>query len=78
MFYRSSHIGAFEFAVLASLRAKQLTRGCVPRVESSHKVAVTAQLEVMTGKVVRAVDNTPRDLPVPGSDRGCLGVGRYR
>ena len=70
MFYRSSHIGAFEFAVLASLRAKQLTRGCVPRVESSHKVAVTAQLEIMVGKVVRQMDSAPRDLPIPDAIEG--------
>ena len=61
--FRSNQIGAFEFAVLASLRAKQLCRGCVPRVEGGHKVAVTAQLEVMTGKVVRAVEGATQDLP---------------
>lgn len=59
---RSNQIGAFEFAVLASRRAEQLSRGCVPRVEGGHKVAVTAQLEVMAGKVVRAVENATQDL----------------
>jgi DNA-directed RNA polymerase subunit K/omega len=45
-------VGAFEFVVLASLRAVQLMRGCRPRIEGVHKHAVTAQLEVSQGKVV--------------------------
>jgi DNA-directed RNA polymerase subunit K/omega len=59
--YRPSQIGAFEFAVVAGLRAEQLRRGCVPRVEGSHKFAVTAQLEVISGKVVRAVEGTVQE-----------------
>ena len=43
----------FEFAVVSGLRAAQLMRGCTPRVESSHKVITTAQMEVAQGKVVR-------------------------
>jgi len=46
----------FEFAVLAGLRVAQLIRGCTPRVESSHKRIMTAQLEIASGKVVRATD----------------------
>lgn len=55
---RPAGIGAFQFVVLASLRAAQLTRGCLPRVEGDHKRTVTAQLEVSQGKVlqVAAVD----------------------
>jgi hypothetical protein len=49
-------VGAFQFAVLASLRAVQLTRGCRPRIDGIHKNIVIAQLEVSQGKVVRAVD----------------------
>lgn len=45
----------FEFAVVSSLRAAQLMRGCIPRVESGHKVIVTAQLEVIAGKVGKEV-----------------------
>jgi DNA-directed RNA polymerase subunit K/omega len=47
-------MNAFEFAVLAGLRAAQLHRGCTPRVEQSEKVAVTAQQEVAERKVLRA------------------------
>jgi len=50
-------LSAFEFVVLASLRAAQLTRGCTPRVEGTHKRVVIAQLEVSSGLVARAVSN---------------------
>ena len=46
-------MNAFEFSVLSGLRAAQLHRGCTPRVERCAKVAVTAQLEVAEGKVLR-------------------------
>ena len=41
----------FEFAVLASLRASQLVRGCSPRVDGIHTVAITAQLEIAGGMI---------------------------
>ena len=44
-------MGAYRFAVLASLREVQLMRGCTPRVErGTHKLTVVAQLEVIEGK----------------------------
>jgi DNA-directed RNA polymerase subunit K/omega len=43
----------FEFVVVSGLRAAQLMRGCIPRVEQANKVVTTAQLEVATGKVSR-------------------------
>jgi DNA-directed RNA polymerase subunit K/omega len=43
----------FEFAVVSGLRAAQLMRGCIPKVEREHKVISTAQLEVATGKIAR-------------------------
>jgi len=43
----------FEFVVVSGLRAAQLMRGCIPRVERAHKVITTAQIEVATGKVSR-------------------------
>ena len=46
-------VGAFQFVILASLRAAQLMRGCVPRVEGLHKAIVTAQVEVAEGKVIQ-------------------------
>jgi DNA-directed RNA polymerase subunit K/omega len=51
---RPAELSAFEFAVLAGLRAAQLARGCTPRVIGSNKVAVIAQLEIAERKVVRA------------------------
>jgi DNA-directed RNA polymerase subunit K/omega len=58
MVRRPDDMNAFEFAVLAGLRAAQLHRGCTPRVDSSPKVAVTAQHEVAKRKVLpfRAAD----------------------
>lgn len=50
---RPVELNAFEFAVMAGLRAAQLTRGCTPRVNGSSKVAVTAQLEIAERKIVR-------------------------
>jgi len=60
---RPTHIGAFHFVVVASLRAAQLTRGCLPKVEGLHKATVTAQLEVSEGRIV-AVD-VPLIIDVP-------------
>jgi DNA-directed RNA polymerase subunit K/omega len=50
-------LSAFEFVVLASLRTAQLTRGCTPRVEGTHKRIVIAQLEVSSGLVARALNS---------------------
>ena len=62
MVQRPSGTNAFEFVVVSGLRAAQLMRGCIPRVERAHKVITTAQLEVASGKVFRL----PIDpLPVP-------------
>lgn len=55
MIRRPDGISAFEFSVLSALRARQLGRGCTPRVERSNKLAVTAQQEVAERKVVRSV-----------------------
>jgi DNA-directed RNA polymerase subunit K/omega len=52
-------INAFEFAVVSTLRAKQLMRGCTPRVESTQKTIMTAQLEVAAGKVARVIPPPP-------------------
>lgn len=53
MVQRPIELNAFEFAVLAGLRAAQLARGCTPRVNGSSKVAVIAQREIAERKVVR-------------------------
>jgi DNA-directed RNA polymerase subunit K/omega len=57
---RPVDFNAFEFAVLAGLRAAQLARGCTPRVNGSAKVAVIAQLEV-AARMIERVPDTPAD-----------------
>jgi len=66
MIRRPPRLNAFEFAVLAGLRAAQLQRGCFPRVAPSDKVAVTAQQEVAEGKVVRAPSTPSEPIAEPG------------
>ena len=56
MIQRPAGMGAFQFAVLSTLRAAQLIRGCRPRVEGTHKAIVTAQCEVSEGKVAQLLD----------------------
>jgi DNA-directed RNA polymerase subunit K/omega len=51
--HRPASFGAFEFVVLANLRAAQLMRGCIPRVIPGHKHTITAQTEVAEGKVLQ-------------------------
>jgi DNA-directed RNA polymerase subunit K/omega len=62
MIMRPPDMGKFEYVVLASLRAKQLTRGCIPRISGNHKAAVIARMEVSEGKVVMG---EPATLIVP-------------
>jgi hypothetical protein len=57
-------MGAFEFVVLATLRAAQLMRGCQPRVEGAHKATTTAQVEVAEGKVGRLLELIPAVDPL--------------
>jgi hypothetical protein len=53
-------IGTFEFIILSSLRAAQLMRGCTPRIATTHKRMMTAQLEVAAGEIQRSpVPATP-------------------
>ena len=56
MISRPAGTSAFEFVVMSSLRAAQLMKGCLPRVEARHKATQTAQLEVATGKVLKSHD----------------------
>ncbi len=51
MVRRPVSFGAFEFSVIAALRAAQLARGCTPRISGPHKNPVIAQMEVATYKV---------------------------
>ena len=45
----------FEFVAVASARARQLLRGCTPRVEVSAKPARVALREVEAGTVAKEV-----------------------
>lgn len=56
MIVRPPEMGAFHFVVLATLRAKQLMRGCIPRAEGLHKKTTLAAIEVADGTIVGAVD----------------------
>ena len=53
MIQRPPGMGAFQFVVLATLRAAQLMRGCRPRVDGTHKATIIAQFEVAEGKVTQ-------------------------
>jgi hypothetical protein len=49
---RPDGIGAYQFVVVSALRASQLMRGCVPRVDvGTHRATVIAQLEVASGMI---------------------------
>jgi len=62
---RPVDLGRFEFAVLSTLRAKQLTRGSIPRVGGDHKNTVIAQQEVADG-LVRQMVGTAADVVAIG------------
>jgi hypothetical protein len=68
---RPPGVGAFQFVVLATLRAAQLMRGCRPRVEGIHKATVMAQCEVAEGKVTQLVAPRP-DAIQPATSRGVV------
>lgn len=57
MVNRPADYNRYEFAVVASLRAKQLLAGCVPRVDGDHSPATLAQMEVADGRIARAADD---------------------
>ncbi|MGE3956874.1 MAG: DNA-directed RNA polymerase subunit omega [Vicinamibacterales bacterium] len=66
MVQRPTGIGRLEFAVLSSLRAAQLVRGCIPLVEpGNHKKTTTALMEVAARKILRSADTV--DVPVVDS-----------
>ena len=44
MIHRPPNVSAFEFVVLAGLRAAQLKRGCIPRIDGVHKIITMAQI----------------------------------
>ena len=54
MVVRPVQMNAYEFVVVAALRAQQLTRGSVARLPGKHSVTTMAQMEVAEGHVARA------------------------
>ena len=50
---RPVHLEGFEFVVIATLRAQQLMKGCVPHLDGQHKATTMAQMEVSAGKIAR-------------------------
>jgi DNA-directed RNA polymerase omega subunit len=51
-------VNKFEFVVLSGARAKQLQRGCTPKVEvGTHKAARTAMKEVKEQKIEKVQDD---------------------
>jgi DNA-directed RNA polymerase subunit K/omega len=50
----------FEFVAIASARAHQLLRGCIPKVDGSAQPARRAQQEVASGAVPR-IDQPPTE-----------------
>ena len=52
-------MGAFEFVSLSRLRTVQLMRGCTPTMETNgHKLTVVAQMEVSSGRINRAPEES--------------------
>lgn len=49
---------SFEYVTIASARARQLLRGCLPKVDGSLKPARRALQEVSRGMIART-DNLP-------------------
>jgi DNA-directed RNA polymerase subunit K/omega len=61
-------MNAYEFVVMAGLRAQQWMQGCVALVEGDHKPTVLALMEVSTGRIRRATEPAP--VPVAIADAG--------
>ena len=64
MIDRTQFPNAFEFVAVASARARQLMRGCTPRVSGEGKVIQVAQREVAAGQV----QQIPREDSRPSED----------
>ena len=49
---------SFEFVTIAAARARQLLKGCLPKVDGSPKPARRALQEVVSGLVTKADTDT--------------------
>lgn len=76
MIRRPDDMNAFEFVILSGLRAAQLMRGCVPRVEGVHKRTITAQLEVAQGLVAVAPEAVSENRD-PGDTGELVAIDNY-
>ena len=56
MVIRPPHLNAYEFVVVAALRAQQLIAGCTPSVAGEHSATTLAQMEVAGGHITRSDD----------------------
>jgi RNA polymerase Rpb6 len=70
--HRPSGMGAFQFVVLATLRAAQLMQGCRPRVDGVHKPTIIAQVEVAEGKVKQLAPASVVTSDLAGHDEAVL------
>jgi DNA-directed RNA polymerase subunit K/omega len=52
-------VNKFEYVVLSGERAKQLLKGCTPKVDAQHKPARTAMKEVKLRKIERVPNVEP-------------------
>lgn len=52
---------SFEFVTIAAARARQLLRGCLPKVEGSMKPARRALQEVASGAISRVDESQPSE-----------------
>jgi len=66
MITRPPHLNAYEFAVVAALRAQQLMAGCTPRLAGEHSATTMAQMEVAEGCVARSVEDVVATPPPCG------------
>jgi DNA-directed RNA polymerase subunit K/omega len=64
MTVRPPHLNAYEFVVVASLRAHQLRAGCTPRLPGTHSATTMAQMEVAGGCVARAKPDLAPPAPI--------------
>jgi len=69
MIARPPHLNAYEFAVVAALRAQQLMAGCTPRLSGEHSATTMAQMEVAEGCVARNAEDVVAPTPPCGSPR---------
>jgi DNA-directed RNA polymerase subunit K/omega len=68
--YHPVETNMFTAVVVATLRAKQLMRGCTPRVPSGLKFTTTARREVAAAKVSFAVTEHVNGRPTAAATGG--------